>query len=279
MRIIDCFSDIFVYTLYLLESVGDGEAVDMQSANWQEDQAPQMQQLPELKPPVALKPAGAEAKKEKEAENAGAQSPSEYTFSEVYDTYRRLFNNCADLKRKGNFPAEDFELAKFAVCAWVDEVINLSNWKDKMQWPSVELQRQFYMTNNAGEEFYQKLCALKRPQSQVLEVYATCLALGFKGCYYERFASEELESLKRSACSRFLGCSPEEDNLKNRRIFPQGYTTPAAAETVKRKKSMMKWATATCCFAVPVVVLITLQIIYSSILNQMLGNILKLLTD
>lgn len=80
-------------------------------------------------------------------------------------------------------PPEEVEEARFALVAWVDEMIQRSNWRGREDWKREPLQLQLYRTNRAGNEFYDHLAALRPDQNEAREVYVLCLALGLEGQY------------------------------------------------------------------------------------------------
>jgi type VI secretion system protein ImpK len=81
---------------------------------------------------------------------------------------------------------EEVAEARFALVALADEMIIVSNWPSREQWRKDSLQLQLYQTNNAGDEFYDHLAALRPEQNHAREVYYTCLAVGFEGRYAGR---------------------------------------------------------------------------------------------
>lgn len=80
------------------------------------------------------------------------------------------------------------ESAVFAVCAWVDEVfLNLPGEENMIfrgKWSRRLLQKEYFNTSNAGNEFFQRLNDLENGASLAREVFYACLALGFRGRYY-----------------------------------------------------------------------------------------------
>ncbi len=76
--------------------------------------------------------------------------------------------------------------ARFAVVAFVDEMILQSGWDKKSQWASHLLQYRYFQTQSAGEEFFYRLTKLrtKLPVNvDLLEVFHACMVLGFEGKY------------------------------------------------------------------------------------------------
>lgn len=89
--------------------------------------------------------------------------------------------------RKGYAP-EDVRLASFAVVAFLDESILNSNNPIFVDWPRMPLQEELFGGHNAGEIFFQcidrQMTRRDSPQvADVLEVFALCLLLGYRGKY------------------------------------------------------------------------------------------------
>lgn len=75
---------------------------------------------------------------------------------------------------------------KYALVALVDEVISTSAWEHRYQWMGRPLQMEYFSEHLAGEGFFSHLAELRQagPQNiNILEVYYTCLQLGFAGMY------------------------------------------------------------------------------------------------
>jgi type VI secretion system protein ImpK len=79
--------------------------------------------------------------------------------------------------------------AKYALAAFVDEVVLASENPGRMEWMSGPLQLEYFGEHLAGENFFQKLNALRQggeKNLELLELYYTCLQLGFEGMYRMR---------------------------------------------------------------------------------------------
>jgi type VI secretion system protein ImpK len=83
---------------------------------------------------------------------------------------------------------EEIDEARFALVALADEMIIVSDWSQREQWRGDSLQLQLFQTNRAGDEFYDRLAALRPDQNHAREVYYACLVLGFEGRYAGREA-------------------------------------------------------------------------------------------
>lgn len=143
-----------------------------------------------------------------------------------------------------------FDDARFAVFAWADEAVLCSSWDAVREWLKHPLQRQYYGTANAGEEFFQRLekllnenggpvddslfadfgkdgegaevaSEMNSKSAEVLEVYALCLSLGFTGKFFHESDGERLEKLRRDCIARIPGRAVESGEP----AFPQSYGT------------------------------------------------------
>jgi type IV/VI secretion system ImpK/VasF family protein len=80
-------------------------------------------------------------------------------------------------------PQDELDEARFALVAWIDEMILRSNWAGRDEWLRDLLQIQMFRTNRAGEEFYEHLERLRPDQNHARSVYYQCLVFGFEGRY------------------------------------------------------------------------------------------------
>lgn len=83
-------------------------------------------------------------------------------------------------------PAQAIQDAKYAVCAVMDEIILGSDFPLRDEWERAPLQLRLFGEHLAGERFFDRLEALRLdPVSnlETLEVFQTCLLLGFQGKY------------------------------------------------------------------------------------------------
>ncbi|GFK95778.1 hypothetical protein NNJEOMEG_03646 [Fundidesulfovibrio magnetotacticus] len=81
-------------------------------------------------------------------------------YEDTRDKVETLINGAGRMAKKLGVSAAEFQEARFAVCAWMDEMILGSAWEGKAQWLHQPLQRVVYDTVNAGEEFFERLDAL-----------------------------------------------------------------------------------------------------------------------
>lgn len=94
---------------------------------------------------------------------------------------------------------DNVALAKYALAAYIDEIILTSSWPLRDAWSGRPLQLEYFNDFSAGEVFYDKLDAIRGTDNpkklEVLEIYHTCLALGFKGKYGDLSGMEKIKTL------------------------------------------------------------------------------------
>ncbi len=97
-----------------------------------------------------------------------------------------MFNNADAQGRESGFSQDTLAQARYAVAAFIDEMVFTSNWPSKDQWTSHPLQYEFFGEYVAGEGFFKRLEAIRGGMplnTDLLEVYVNCLILGFEGQY------------------------------------------------------------------------------------------------
>lgn len=110
--------------------------------------------------------------------------------------------------RSHGFAKEAVDQAKYALVAMIDEVVLASRWSMRDEWMRRPLAAELFSEFNAGEEFFRRLEQLGRmgrpdPQTLgVMEVYATCLALGFRGMHIDASGAERLREILFSLSTR-----------------------------------------------------------------------------
>ena len=111
--------------------------------------------------------------------------------------------------RQADVPQEDVQQAKYAICAFIDEMILTSSWGLKESWADKPLQLAYFNDFSAGEEFYNRIDTLRgAKKNPVLEVYYLCLALGFRGKYVDLQGMEKKKVLMDTMLREMRGAAP-----------------------------------------------------------------------
>lgn len=81
---------------------------------------------------------------------------------------------------------ENVQHVKYALAAFVDEILLHQAWSGRNDWMSQPLQLKLFGEHLAGEGFFKRLDSLRQRGAEmvdILEVYYVCLQLGFEGIY------------------------------------------------------------------------------------------------
>ena len=203
--------------------------------------------------------------------NAESRQPS---YEQVRADVLRLLSDSETCMKEGGFSPDDYGLARFMVCAWVDEVVLSSCWNQRNLWQREQLQRIFYNTVEAGEEAFEKLNSLGFHQSQVREVYYVCLALGFKGRFIHPGDEYLLDQLKVSNLKLLMGSSVGSLSLERVELFPDGY--PAGGMGIVPAKRKFRFSVPVIvALAGPLALLCILYLIYRFALGGIAENFLR----
>lgn len=183
-------------------------------------------------------------------------------YDEVEANIRELLKDSEAIAIRGSFSFDEYEQARFAICAWIDEAILNSAWNQKKIWAQNQLQQLHYDTPNAGEEFFDRLDVIELHQKGVREVYYLCLALGFAGRYYRKHDQYKLEQIKASNLKLLLGSSTELPPLECHDNPPESYPY----YTTRKGKRKIQWGsyqfTALCLGAPTLLLCVLLYLIY-----------------
>jgi type VI secretion system protein ImpK len=153
--------------------------------------------------------------------SCGEQPPP---LGEVRDRTTALIEEQEKRARAGEAVWETYQEARFAVLAWLDELILTSPWPHRGQWQHLMLR--LYGTLNAGKEFFDRLERIPAAAREVREMYYLCLALGFQGKYALADSPQALAQLRRTLYHELAG-APNELRPSEPRLFPEAYRKPS----------------------------------------------------
>lgn len=153
------------------------------------------------------------------------------SFDRAREDIEGILNKAGEAARSGGFSTDDTIDAKFAICAWIDEKVLTSSWEGMPEWRKNQLQREFFNTNNAGVEFFERLERLDDNRKPVLEVYTLCLSLGFHGRFFREDELPELENIRQSNIKKLLGDLADETDLAGIKLFPEAYLSGKSAKS------------------------------------------------
>ena len=87
----------------------------------------------------------------------------------------------------------DWELTKYALVSWIDEVLIQAKWEGRSYWVNNTLEWEEFRSADCAEQFFKKAKeATALPNRDALEVFYICMVLGFRGLYRDRDAAAAL---------------------------------------------------------------------------------------
>lgn len=205
--------------------------------------------------------------------NQGQQRQPPYR--EVRDQVVRLLQKSESklALASGRLSREEFDSARFALCAWIDEAVATSGWDQKHQWLKEQLQLVYFNTTAAGKEFFDRLAELGLHRREVREIYYLCLVLGFTGRYCHPGEAHQLEQLKTDNLKLLLG-SEGLSLLDRTELFPEAFPS---SSTAARVPAGSRLPSLTLCVAVaaPILLFACLFVVYRLVLNTLGEHFLK----
>ena len=197
---------------------------------------------------------------------AGGDRPD---FKQISDLLLQLLTEGEKLAENAGFMPAEYDEARFAVCAWIDEAILCSSLPDRDEWMTDLLQRNLFKTTRAGEEFYQHLQSFTEEQQEIIAVYYHCLALGFRGKYFSPDAEEDLKSVKKATLANLkVNTSILSAGSSLMGFFPDSYPS----NPVKRRKGLPRITISSFTILMTLIPLIFLFLTYVSY-NRSLADI------
>ena len=198
------------------------------------------------------------------------QPPHEQVKHHIQD----LLKESEGIMERNGLSRDDYDMARFAVCSWIDEAILNSSWGEKGYWLKDQLQRRHYNTTDAGEEFFERLNSLGLHQKELREVYYLCLALGFSGRYCHPCDEYQLNQIRTSTLKLLLGSSVGLPSLERADLFPEAYPNCSANPAARGRRFRFDPVTVFCLSA-PVILFAVLYLVYRFTLNGVGENFLR----
>ena len=91
---------------------------------------------------------------------------------------------------------KDWQLARYALVTWIDEMLIEAPWGGRDWWQEHALEVEMFKTREAFTEFYHKASeASSLAEKNALEVFYVCVVLGFRGIYRDSSAMALTEQL------------------------------------------------------------------------------------
>lgn len=187
---------------------------------------------------------------------------------------QHLFQQADETAKKHGISTDTLAHARYAVAAYIDEMIINSRWTYREQWASRPLQYDFFGEYVAGEGFFKRLETIRRAfplDVNLLELYGLCLIFGFEGQYrlHERDRLKGLiDDVTREVQAK-RGEVPE--------LSPHGRRPEELMELVKRE--LPAWVVLATSAGIVLVFYLALTFLIDQDVDQVLGQLKKLLQE
>jgi len=179
---------------------------------------------------------------------------------QLFDNATSLLEGLSQNARDAGVDSAHLEAARYALCALIDEIVLGSRWEIKGQWMSNPLQMAFFGDFTAGEQFFTRLDALQQDLAHnvdAVEVYAQCLAAGFRGKYADLAGMQKLDDMLAELGPKLRAA---------RGVEGRALSTPHAPAAVLRQsvKRMPVWMMAVAGAALVLLMLFVLDALLAS---------------
>ncbi len=196
-------------------------------------------------------------------------------YETVSISIRRELSEHAREYLTGGYSEEQYEMAKFGAIAFIDEAILSTSWEQKRQWRENLLQMEHFKTVKAGELFYERLNSLSPvnpAERDIREVYYYCLALGFRGKYFNPDDRARLEGIKRDNLELLVGEGRIPGKGYGEALFPEGYIETRSGGSIFTGMNLKGFY-----YGIPVLVLLVLFFLFQSRIIEMANRLVTLI--
>jgi type VI secretion system protein ImpK len=176
----------------------------------------------------------------------------------VKERILKLFGEFEQAARQAGYKDDGIQKAKYALVAFIDEMVLSSSFEMKNEWAGSPLQLELFNDFAAGEEFYNKLKEVRAGQDadvrEVASVYFLALTHGFKGMYIDLRGMEERKNLMDA-----LSAELKQGATGNSRQLSPGWAAPD--ELPKLVRSAPVWLTPVVCGVALILLVLVLAVV------------------
>lgn len=193
----------------------------------------------------------------------------------TYSEFRSKIASLIDtIKLKGHdLNKDDINSALFAVCAWIDELVQKSNWDGVREWQDKLLQAEYFNTTAAGEEFFSRLSKIPSKHDDLVRIYYRCIVLGFKGVYHKPIDKPDLLKFKNFALEQLSHDFKMADYPTDFVAFPLAYKNDnlqVVPTNMIKRKNWLWWL-------LPIPVILLIYFFFYFVINNTVTNYLQLI--
>ncbi|MBF0469844.1 MAG: DotU family type IV/VI secretion system protein [Gammaproteobacteria bacterium] len=154
-------------------------------------------------------------------------------YGQVRTEFERMLVESGQRAREYGYGDEEYDYARFAVIAYLDELMLSQQWQGRQQWLKEMLQKVHFGSASGGTEFYQRLETLNpvNPgEKDVREVFFYALCFGFCGKYYR---DRDKVTRQQIIQSNYDILAPA-GRLEGDPLFPVAFADKVSGSQIKR---------------------------------------------
>lgn len=164
------------------------------------------------------------------------------------------------LAQKNSISAVEVEHIKYALAAFIDEMVLQSNWPFRNEWMKNSLQMQLFGEHKAGINFFKRLLQIRQLANTnmiALEIYYLCLQFGFRGMYLLE-KPEQLMHLKTDLYSQIKSIGGQ---------LTESLSPEVKVRSKKPERSKLMWMSRTV-FGVALLIIFGVYLTYDLIVDH-----------
>lgn len=197
-------------------------------------------------------------------------------YEETSNKFNQMITASRELVEADKASYDDWNKSLFAVCAWIDEQILLSEWTEKELWQLNPLQKQYFQTTHAGEKFFEVLERFDPINDrQIIEVYNFCLKFGFQGKHFKPVAVKNQQLVEGSANGSERLLLNYVDVSEREHLFANSYRSDLDPRRIKKKFEMGLGTVLAITAAASILGIAILGSIYNMLLNEPISGYLQ----
>lgn len=178
---------------------------------------------------------------------AGAPSGTEAVAATIWQALLELMERQAIAVRRsgGEFAAEVFKEAQYAMAALADEVFIHLDWRGRDEWQANLLEQRLFGTHRAGDVIFERIERILHTRdpldADLAKIYLMVLALGFLGRYRRSADGQARVDSYRRQLYAFITNEDPDAQREAKPLFPEAYNSTLEVGEGRRLAPASRW--------------------------------------
>ena len=179
--------------------------------------------------------------------SAAAPAVNEVVAATIWQSLVELLERQAVAVRRsgGEFAAEVFKEAQYAMAALADEVFIYLDWRGRAEWQENLLEQRLFGTHRAGDVIFERIERILRARdpldADLAKVYLMVLALGFLGRHRRSADGQARVDTYRRQLYAFITNEDPDAPREAKPLFPEAYTSTLEVGEGRRLIPASRW--------------------------------------